>query len=214
MKIFTTFASKIFISPLSWLLHHANRKYHSKEFYDIKNRILKKYGQHICYDVQFIEGKKCHSCDGTGIYVGVRWSDIHWGKTVSYQETCYHCYQGWYKRPVWNILARLQLGKYTFHQPYHRVYEKPDNSIPVIEGYIEHRDSKYSDFAATILFLIYERGYLKRWYRSAGTGRYVRWWLPQHWINNIIYHIKHRQRIRDLAPNVSMECYQQSELPF
>lgn len=202
---------KIFTAPLSWLLHHANRKYHNPEFYDIKNRILKKYGTHLCYDVQFIEGKRCNSCDGTGIHI--YYSEFT-GKAYD-KDYCWHCNgTGWYKLPVWNILARIQMGKYTFHQPFQRSYKKPFNGIPIIEGYIEHNTSKYSDFAATVLFLIYERGYLKRWYSSAGTGRYVCWWLPRNWLNNIIYHIKHRQRIRDIEPKIFMECYQQNELPF
>jgi hypothetical protein len=180
---------------LSWLLHHANRRYSSPEFYAIKNMLLKKYGKHICYDIQFIEGKKCYSCDGTGIYIGTKWSEITWGKVVTFQETCYKCYNGWYKRPVWNILARIEFGRYIFHQPYERSYTKPDNSIPVIEGYIDHKNSKYSDFAATILFLIYEKGYLKRWYKEAGTGRFCKWWKPSHWPNNIVYHLKHKRYV-------------------
>lgn len=214
---------KLFISILSWPLHHANREYKNPEFYAIKNRILTKYGKHICYDVQFIEGKKCHSCDGTGIHVGYRWSDIHWGKLVSYEETCYKCYQGWYKRPVWNILARVEFGKYTFHQPYQRSYSKPDNSIQIIEGYIDHNRSKYSVFAGTILFLLYEKGYLKRWYKGAGCGWRLMWWLPRNYLHNIIHVIKHGpkmpiERFKDFI-NRPCQYYQygneiSDELPF
>jgi hypothetical protein len=205
---------KLIISILSWLLHYANRKYHDEEFYAIKNRLLKKYGKHICYDVQFIEGKSCYTCDGTGIYIGYRWSSIHWGKLVTYKETCNSCYQGWYKRPVWNILARLQFGKYTFHQPFQRSYTKPDNGIPVIDGYIDHKSSKHSDFAATILFLLYEKSYLKRWYKSAGWGWYVYWWRPSNWPNNFVYMIKHRPKIRNASPESFMACYEPDDMPF
>ena len=168
---------------LSWLLHHANHKYHNPEFYTIKNRILKKYGQHIRYDVQFIEGKKCYSCQGSGLFY------------VEYRgeyDTCWNCHNGWYKRPVWNILALVQFGKYTFHQPYQRSYSKPDNSIPIIDGYIDHKRSKHSDFAATVLFLLYEKGYLKRRYRET-LGWRIRWWLPRNYLHNIVYIIKHRR---------------------
>ncbi len=169
---------------LSWLLHHANLKYSNPEFYEIKNRILKKYGRHICYDVQFIEGKRCRSCYGTGTHIKWNW---YTGKAYD-QDICWNCDgTGWYKRPVWNILARLELGKYTFHQPYQRSYTKPDNGIPVIEGYIDHNLSKYSALAATMLFLFFEKGYLKKWYKNAGLGWRLMWWLPRNWLNNIIY---------------------------
>ena len=186
---------------LSWLLHHANRQYHSPEFYAIKNRLLKKYGKHICYDVQFIEGKECHSCNGTGIYIGTRWSAITWGKFVTYKETCYNCYNGWYKRPVWNILARLQFGYYTFHQPYQRSYTKPDIGIKVIEGYIEHNPSKYSEFAAGILFLIYDRKTFKVWWKEQ--YRQFKW----------IFRRLYRKYIDRPVPNECMELYV-DDLPF
>lgn len=177
---------------LPWLLHHANRLYHSPEFYKIKNELLSKYGKNVGYDVQFIEGKECHSCDGTGIYVGYRWSAITWGKLVTYQERCNRCSDGWYKRPTWNILSRIQFGKYVFHHPFQRLYVKPNEDWgELIIGYIEHDRSKFSTLAGTILFLIYEKGYLKRYYKEHGHGKYVYWWYPQNWPNNIIYKIKH-----------------------
>jgi hypothetical protein len=169
---------------LPWLLHHANR-IPCEEFYKIKNSILAKYGKHICYDVQFIEGKECYTCEGTGIYTGVRWSEIHWGKLVTYHETCYKCYNGWYKRPVWNILAKIQFGKYTFHQPYQRSYTKPDNSIQIIEGYIQHDETNYSEFALTVLYLLYRKGYLKLWISQSIRRKYLRlvnfFNRPAHW---------------------------------
>lgn len=40
---------KLITIILSWLLHQANRESSSKEFYAVKNRILKKHGWHIVY---------------------------------------------------------------------------------------------------------------------------------------------------------------------
>jgi hypothetical protein len=170
---------------LSWLLHHANRLGRNEHFYKIKNQILSKYGTHICYDVQFIEGKKCYSCKGTGLYPKYD----HY--TGWYHELCYNCYNGWYKRPTWNILAKVKFGNYEFHQPYKRVYEKPDNSIHIIEGFIDHNKSKYSKFALNILFFVYEKGFIKRWYKETGNGWRCKWHLPKNWIPNIIHFIKH-----------------------
>lgn len=180
-------------SILSWLLHHANRLDHSnpfdplgkQRFYTIKNQILKKYGTNQGYDVQFIEGKICFSCSGTGIYTHYTWNG-------SEKEPCYNCYNGWFKRPTWNILARVKFGKYTFHQPYERVYIAPTISNPIIEGYIDHTKSRFSLIASMVLFLIYEKGFLKRWYKYAGHGWRMYWWLPINWPNNIVHLIKYR----------------------
>lgn len=138
------------ITLLSFLLHHANRLGKDAEFYTIKNRILKQNGTHLCYDVQFIQGKECFSCDGTGIYKV--WDDDEDIKGI---EECWNCYNGWYKRPTWNILAKIQFGKYTFHQPYKRVYSKPDITVPLIEGYISHTPAKFAPLAKFILFALY-----------------------------------------------------------
>jgi len=149
------------ISLISFLLHHANRLGKDLEFYDtIKNRILKQYGTHLCYDVQFIEGKECFTCDGTGIYEE---EDFYDEDDITHVE-CRNCIAGWYKRPTWNILAKIQFGKYTFHQPYKKAYIKPDITIPLIEGYISHTPSRFAPMAKFILFAIYNwRGFKRRY---------------------------------------------------
>lgn len=199
---------------ISWLLHHANRKHKSPEFYVIKNRILKKYGKHRCYDVQFIEGKKCYSCNGSGLF---------WVYYRGEYDTCWHCHNGWYKRPVWNVLSRVEFGKYSFHQPFARSYTKPENSIGIIEGYIEHNKSNYSDFAGFVLFQIYDfKGYWKRLYQSV-TGFRLMWWLPRNWLRNSIYIQKYglKKVIRILKDRRRVyscvhipEALQSDELPF
>lgn len=184
----------IIAKVLSWLLHHANRLNQSnpfdpmakQRFYTIKNQILKRYGTNQGYDVQFIEGKKCYSCSGTGIYTYYDWHDNH-----KCFEPCYNCYDGWFKRPTWNILARVKFGRYIFHQPYERVYKAPTISNPIIEGYIDHTKSRFSLIASSVLFLIYEKGYLKRWYKYAGHGWYCSWWLPENIPSNMVHLIKH-----------------------
>ena len=174
---------KLFITILSWLLYHANRK-PNKEFYEIKNRILEKYGTHICYDIQHFQGVKCDTCNGTGIF------KCSW----KFPETCWSCTgTGWYKPESWVILARIRFGKYScFHQPLHRIYERPDFTDQMIEGYVEKKPTRYSHFARGILFLICEKGYLKRWYRETGNYWRVKWWIPQNWVHNLIYILRHR----------------------
>ena len=148
---------KLKIRILSWLLHHANRLGKNERFYLIKNKLLSKYGTHIQYDIQFIDGKQCFACGGTGRYYNYNNEDY---------EDCFSCTSGWYKRPVWNILAKIQFGKYQFHQPYKRAYQRPDIQIPLIEGYITHNKSKCSKLALTMLLLLYDKTYLKRMWKS------------------------------------------------
>lgn len=181
------FLHNLKISVLSWLLHYANQNGKDEHLYKTKNQLLAKYGRHICYEVQFIEGKKCRSCGGTGKYV--RYG--YYGKFVN---PCYNCYNGWYKRPEWNILALVSFGNYEFHQPFMRVYEDPQSKCKTFEGYVERHPTLLTGLAVTILFLMYEKGYLKRWYRMTGNGWYSYWWLPRNWANNIVHIIKHGRR--------------------
>lgn len=204
------------INILSWLLHHANRQGKNEYFYLIKNRILKKYGTNRYYDIQFIEGKTCRTCNGSALFKS------YW----KLPETCCSCTgSGWYKMPVWNILANIRFGKYQFHQPYKRVYELPVafSSFPIINGYIDHKKSKYGNFALTVLFLIYEKGYLKRWWRQTGNGWRCSWYLPENWIYNIVHFIKHGHRsfpllhLKDTLKNrfqYRKFTYTEDDLPF
>jgi len=199
------------ILVLSELLHRANRETRAKEFYAIKNRILQQYGVLQGYELQFIEGKKCFSCGGDGIYEG--WS---------YKAECYKCDgTGWYKLPVYNILSLLKFGKYVFHQPFGRSYKKPDISVKIIEGYIEHDKAKYGATALTILYLLYEKGYIKRWYKSTGIGWRVYWWEPRNWPNNIVHLVKHGRKsipfLKLRSPKVKVFKYEpcnNDDLPF
>lgn len=182
MKLFNNLTTSI----LSWLLHHANQHGKDQFFYKIKNRILAKYGKHVCYEVQFIEGKKCYSCNGTGTF------RCGW----KLPGTCWSCYgDGWYKKPHWNILALVRFGKYEFHQPFMRVYEDPQSKCKILTGYVERNPTSLTGFAITVLFLMYEKGYLKRWWNTeAGWCWKSFWWRPSSWPNNLIHIIKKGKR--------------------
>ena len=180
----------LILSILSWLLHHANQHGKDSHFYKIKNRILAKYGKHICYEVQFIDGKKCLSCGGTGNH---QYFNYHGFSTAV--SPCWNCTNGWYKKPCWNILALVSFGKYEFHQPFLRVYEDPQSKCKTFSGYVERHPTNLTGFAITILFLIYEKGYLKRWWNTeAGWCWKSFWWKPKAWPNNLIHIIKKGRR--------------------
>ena len=154
-------------NALAWLLHQANRGSCSPEYYKIKTKLLRKFGSPAGFDLQFIEGKKCWSCGGTGIHNKYDWRT---GRIYDRDE-CWSCSgTGYYKFPVWNTLQRFDFGKYTFHQPIGRTYFKKPNVISdgIILGFIEHQSSDYSEFAGTVLFLIYDKDFIKRWWSQAG----------------------------------------------
>ena len=146
---------------LSWLLFHANRFTKSEAFYAIKNRLLKKHGRFILHDVQYLEGKACWSCNGTGIH---HYTYDQYGFRDEPIE-CFKCFgSGWYKYPVWVILERIRFGKFFFHQPIGRSYNEP--LLPVsIDGYVNHEQTKHGKFALAILYLLYDRQQFKRFCR-------------------------------------------------
>jgi hypothetical protein len=220
---------------LAYLLHHANREYRSEEFYRIKNRILTKYGKVVGHDVQFIEGKKCRSCGGKGFHY--RYGYGHYYNTAD----CYHCWGGWYKSPAWVLLQRIRFGRCIFHKPIERKLQSKNPYIQsdympedlrlnlgpeVIQGYIDHKRTKFGKNARTILFLLYDwKGYWKRWYKSIGRGwrcsRY--WWLrPRNWPNNIAHIIRYgrkaipfmRKTKYQPPPSQPALDYQPEDLPF
>jgi hypothetical protein len=185
---------------LSDLLHHANREYRSDEFYRVKDRILTKYGKVVGHDVQFIEGKKCNSCQGRGYH-------YKYGRNGKPYDTadCNHCWGGWYKQPAWVLLQRIQFGKYIFHKPFEKKFGSKNPFIKecgvnkeIITGYIDHSRTKYGKDARVILFLLYDwKGYWKRWYKAIGSGWYSHrsvWWTPRRWPNNIAHIIRYKHK--------------------
>jgi hypothetical protein len=175
---------------LAFLLHHANRCTKSPEFYRIKDKLLDKYGSVVGYDVQHIEGKECFSCGGTGIH----YKRDQYG--IRNSEGCWRCHGGWYRRPMWILLARKPIGKYVFHKPAKREYSVKNPFIPalgdkVIDGYIRHRVAKYSHIALYALYLLYNRPMFRRYFlENVGVGCRVYWYWPRNWFYHLVYLIR------------------------
>lgn len=196
----------MWLRPLSVFLHLANREGKDEHFYKIKNKILKRYASHIGYDVQYIEGKGCFTCGGTGIYK--RYS-YQFGMKGFEEVPCYNCDNGWYKKPCWNILERVKFGDFIFHQPSRRTYEKPDITAQIY-GYINHEKSKYGWFAKSVLFVLFEKGYLKRYYKNV-IGWRVCWYYPKNWLFTICHFMKYGIRsypIRDYGLKLGIKWEQ------
>lgn len=192
------------ILTLSTLLHYANLSASSDRFYALKNRLLDRYGRAVGYDVQYLGGKECWSCDGSGVY----WT----------RQTCYSCDgTGWHKWPVWNVLLKRKFGRYTFHTPVKRCYSKKELGTFVSDnfhlwkgdpmpddqftGYVDHRHFRWSEPALIVLYLLCDREQLKYPDLRSGLGWGCKWWLPLNYLNNILhlYHFRSRAiPVRDL----------------
>jgi len=133
-------------------------------------------------------------------------------------DICWNCSgTGWYKKPVWNWLDVIQFGKYVFHQPLTKTYTKPTESVKVFNGYIDHSNTKYTDFALFVVFVVYEKGYLSRWYKQTGLGWRNMWWLPRNWIYNSIHILKHGRNSIPFRKHPKQQTnynYSSSDLPF
>jgi hypothetical protein len=132
------------------LLHITNtfpEQFGKKDFYEVKARILERYGKPDgLYDIQHIPGKPCWSCEGTG--------------GLYEPGGCYKCWgDGWYKRPFWVPLKRYHLGRYVFHRPEERSYERPEPGVTKIHGYIKHPhySRRKIQIAGLILFAMFDR---------------------------------------------------------
>lgn len=177
---------------LSILLHHANRQSKAKDFYSIKDRLLNKYGTIVGYDLQFIEGKECYTCGGTGVFKGFDWCTRR-----GWRDTCYNCGgSGFYKQHQYIILKRIRFGNYLFHLPMHRYYTKKtvEGLKPHINGYVDHAHSKFGESALIILFLLYSPAYL--FHSDIGIGWYTYWYYPQNWAGTILRIGKRMQRAK------------------
>lgn len=151
---------------ISRLLHIANSsppsdKKRKERFYAMKQRILRWFGTEDGHDLQYIPGKKCWSCEGTG--------------GLYEPGGCWKCDgDGWFRAPVWVVLKRWKFGRYTFHEPIQRLYRKPDTNShprPIIEGYVEHASYSWKEIhrARFILALLFD--WRQLWNRTDN------WWI-------------------------------------
>lgn len=134
-------------------LHIANSappagKLHRDRFYAMKQRILRWFGTEDGHDLQYIAGKQCWSCEGTG--------------GLYKPHGCYKCGgDGWFKPPAWVLLKRWKFGGYTFHEPIRRLLKKPDTNShdrELIVGYVKHTSYPWKDIhrARFILALLFD----------------------------------------------------------
>lgn len=194
---------------IAFLLHHANRCTKMPEFYAIKDRLLGP-AEVLGYDIQHIEGKKCYSCNGTGQHHKYDRNGF-----IYATDSCWNCYGGWFKRPMWILLVRKKYGKYVFHRPVKREYSVKNPFIPshgdkIIDGYIEHRYGRYNYLAVLLLFLIYNRQAFKKYFHEMGMGWRTYWWYPQNWLYVVAHYVRHGRDacpLRDLRKKIQSRTH-------
>lgn len=132
---------------IGWLLHISNTNLaykFKKDFYKLKDKLVKKFGKKIGTDIQHIK-EICYQCNGTGIF------ESNWKPP----EPCWYCFNGYHE--YWTVLDKYKISKWTFHNPVEKLYIEPKTKNNIIEGYITHRGKKYklamkSFIVLTILF--------------------------------------------------------------
>jgi hypothetical protein len=151
-----------FLRPLAWLLALANAGaggiMYRRDFYALKDRLLRRYGRVVGEDVQRIvdecwgydqegcKGKGCRRCRGTGI---------------------------WRDRLI--LLERWELGDRVFHRPVREIYGA---HCATIVGRITHRDVHARTSAEALLWLtlLFDR---RLFWRVLSSSRYCGWqWRP------------------------------------
>lgn len=180
--------ARIKTTTIGYLMYLANGEGKRDIWYSLKQRLCDRYGINDGYDVQCLPGKKCYSCDGTGIFVRYH----SFGSST--KERCYRCTEGWYKTPSFVLLQRIKVGDHVFHKPVGRQSKLCFPDIPIsvkIEGYIEHSKKKYGWLAFSILYIIFDRKKYISYVKGFGIGWRCSWWLPQNYLYNFMHIRRH-----------------------
>lgn len=173
----------------AYLLHIANRQpfgVHRNDFYDLKHRLLQRYGRFTGHQIQEIRkdcwgerryddqdldsdgyttvpcGPNCKRCRGTGIY------DIRWVR-----------------------LERWEFCKYVFHVPAGdtRIIPSPYPPKDMIRGRIEHGgDGRSSAEAAMWLYVLC--GEWRLWWRCCCSSFCTCGWYPMLHAQRIVTHLR------------------------
>lgn len=139
---------------LCWLLRLANAApphCHRDEFYQLKDRILRRHGRLVGHDWQEIT-RECYGCDGAGQVYG----------SPGLVLRCVRCDgTGVYDR-FWVKLERWELAGRVFHRPAGRTWKRPEEPVSIV-GYVRHADvGRAGKEACLWLALLLDRGLFVR----------------------------------------------------
>ncbi len=174
---------------IGYLMSLANREGMKELWYPLKDKLCTRFGVNDGYDVQYLQGILCHTCDGTGIFK--KYSYYGSGFT---RENCWHCdSRGWYKKSCYVLLERKKVGSHVFHKPIRReytiktIFEVDIPATVTIEGYIRHTKHKHGWLALYLLFILFDWKAYRTLVKGMGRGWRVSWWKPRNYLNNIIH---------------------------
>ena len=161
------------ITLIGELLHTANSypPFHWKrEFYELKDYLLRRYGTVQEMDLQHIV-KECYACNGER---RITETVLSFGEPFKmHTKTCYKCNGTGTYEEFWIYLLRYQLGRHTFHIPGKKFYSRERAgwiSGDEIDGYIVHRHPDYYLYAEATywLALFFDRALFFRKFGHSG----------------------------------------------
>lgn len=145
------FPQNLDISKRSFFLftvcNSAEYFYEKQSFYQLKSRLLRKYGKQDGYDLQIID-RHCYSCEGTGIY-------MRYGHKTG--RTCNSCGGSGIYMTKQIALRRFILNDQVFHEPAPEISTSDLLFHSKIKGLIKHEKPDYNaTYAYAELLLIFE----------------------------------------------------------
>lgn len=194
---------------LCWLLWRANThvSLYRNEFYELKDRLLKKHGKLVGTDWQHIV-HVCWSCGGTGVY-----DYLENGEDV----TCYRCNRGIYAE-FWVELERWEWCGRVFYRPKRKCLSPPMAPCEIIEGKIKHSEVKHHRESLLWLTLLTDR---RLWWRIMRTS-WERSRMPLSLLNRLVFWCRYRLgKIRTMSWGVDKDgrstcgrSYDADDIPF
>ena len=146
------------ITILGELLHIANSSPPfgwKREFYELKDYLLRRYGTVQEMDLQHIV-KECYACNGEK---RIAETVLAFGQPFTmHTKACWKCAGTGTYEEYWVHLLRYQLGKHQFHIPIKRFYDRESAgwvSGDEIEGYIRHHSPDYYLYAEAAYWLAF-----------------------------------------------------------
>lgn len=169
------------------------------DFYRLKDRILRRYGELVRHDLQHIK-KPCWGCNGTGTFTGC---DNGWSWVECPPTPCLRCGATGVYSEFWTVLEVWRLGGRHFHRPLFRTHNEQDPRLVHfasgllfddgrrIEGYIEHKPHRHAAEAAYILALLFDRPLFWRLWGSCGHRRKH---TPLAWTGSVAFWFRYKIR--------------------
>lgn len=139
------------LSRLLWLANASPPTGCRREFYAVKDAILRRWGRPDGHDWQEIT-HYCWRCEGGGIV------DDGWGE----DDRCPKCGGTGIWDRFWVRLERWEIGGRVFHRPAERVWGRPDEPVAIV-GRVEHARVGWAGQEAGLwLLLLFDRAAFAR----------------------------------------------------